>query len=1057
MPSLAKANKVFFPQKPAELNLHQLEERLIALRIPFMQIRELPRGGQLSIHGNVVNVPVDIQPTIKALPRTFEETTVAVKLKRKLAYKKVEVTENVRPNHVLAALHWLLTNSELYKNSGVAFDEAWCAEMEKGASSIVTNFMNDCELENVNEDEQSDDSDGFSEIDASERIIGNSDTLIDPICPQSDSTYTFAPGEGQIPLGLYKDPNAEELSFPTIYCGQARTKNTEREVKVHYSDLAKWELRHVDRRAANSVPNIFFKMKKIQAKQISDKVNLSIRRCKRKENNITAADALNTSQMNKLVNLDEGFYIFRTLRNSPPYLEKRKKDVFAMIRQLGLPTWFGSLSAGDTRWHDLLRILGELNDGVTYTAEQLQNMTWQDKTRLVQQDPVTCARHFDNRVLQFINIVLKSDHAPLGELDDYFYRVEFQHRGSPHIHMLMWIKNSPKYKSSSESEIVQFVEKYISCSGNVSDHLKPLVDIQTHKHSKTCRKKGKAECRFGFPLPPLPKTLILEPLDEDHEHLKKKYAEVQTKLNELKDVANMSFEEFLNEISMTQEQYILCIRSSLKAPKVFLKRKVCEARINPYMLPLLETWDANHDLQYVLDPYACAVYIVAYISKSQRGMSILLDEACKEARKGNMDIKRQVRHMGNKFLNSVEVSAQEAAYLVLQLPLTKASRDVVFINTSESSERTFLLKQKDSLEQLPPDSTDIEADNVVKRYSKRPKQLQNMCLADYVSKLDIKYPKKKHIDDEVNDDEDVPLTDSDDEINNATENCVRMELRNGIIIKQRKNRKVIRYVRYNVKTDSENHYREKLLLFFPWRNEKLDLLGGHDTYEDHYNHVKKTVDLKCSEYEHHVQELDDALQRAEDDLSEQFDKLAPQTQHSNEEDKESETTNSNKFIYYKPQAAVHEQYDIGIDLGVPLAVGLPEQTSTFLSNNEFLDLVRKLNREQREFFNHVLHWVKTKDEPLYAFLTGVAGVGKSVVIKALEQALRRYLCSEEGENPENCRVLLCAPTGKAAHNINGTTIHAAFKILPNRSFDSYTVDSDTLNTLRVKYRNLSPH
>jgi hypothetical protein len=28
----------------------------------------------------------------------------------------------------------------------------------------------------------------------------------------------------------------------------------------------------------------------------------------------------------------------------------RKKDVFAMIRQLGLPTWFGSFSSADTKW-----------------------------------------------------------------------------------------------------------------------------------------------------------------------------------------------------------------------------------------------------------------------------------------------------------------------------------------------------------------------------------------------------------------------------------------------------------------------------------------------------------------------------------------------------------------------------------------------------------------------------------------------------------------------------------------------------------------------------------
>ena len=81
-PKLSAANGMKCPDKPQELNLHQLEERLIALRIPFMQIRELPRGGQYSLKGNVINVPVDIQPTINCLPRPMDETfTVAIQPK----------------------------------------------------------------------------------------------------------------------------------------------------------------------------------------------------------------------------------------------------------------------------------------------------------------------------------------------------------------------------------------------------------------------------------------------------------------------------------------------------------------------------------------------------------------------------------------------------------------------------------------------------------------------------------------------------------------------------------------------------------------------------------------------------------------------------------------------------------------------------------------------------------------------------------------------------------------------------------------------------------------
>jgi hypothetical protein len=69
------------------------------------------------------------------------------------------------------------------------------------------------------------------------------------------------------------------------------------------------------------------------------------------------------------------------------YLGKRKKDLFAMIRQLGLPTWFGSLSSADTKWNDLLRVLARLNDGTEKSDEELEKMNWNEKTKLVQKDP----------------------------------------------------------------------------------------------------------------------------------------------------------------------------------------------------------------------------------------------------------------------------------------------------------------------------------------------------------------------------------------------------------------------------------------------------------------------------------------------------------------------------------------------------------------------------------------------------------------------------------------------------------------------------------------------
>ena len=65
-----------------------------------------------------------------------------------------------------------------------------------------------------------------------------------------DQVFTFALGEGQHPFSLYQDKDAEYLCFPSIFCGQRPPSKDERSVPVHYSDIVKWELRSVDRRAA---------------------------------------------------------------------------------------------------------------------------------------------------------------------------------------------------------------------------------------------------------------------------------------------------------------------------------------------------------------------------------------------------------------------------------------------------------------------------------------------------------------------------------------------------------------------------------------------------------------------------------------------------------------------------------------------------------------------------------------------------------------------------------------------------------------------------------------
>ena len=75
------------PAKPECLNFTPLEERLKSLCIPLMQIIcVFPRGRQLSIHGNAVNVPADVNSVVNTLLKPINESqTIAIKLKSELS------------------------------------------------------------------------------------------------------------------------------------------------------------------------------------------------------------------------------------------------------------------------------------------------------------------------------------------------------------------------------------------------------------------------------------------------------------------------------------------------------------------------------------------------------------------------------------------------------------------------------------------------------------------------------------------------------------------------------------------------------------------------------------------------------------------------------------------------------------------------------------------------------------------------------------------------------------------------------------------------------------
>jgi hypothetical protein len=93
------------------------------------------------------------------------------------------------------------------------------------------------------------------------------------------------------------------------------------------------------------------------------------------------------------------------------------------------------------------------------------------------------------------------------------------------------------------------------------------------------------------------------------------------------------------------------------------------------------------DLQIILQEYSCAAYVVEYVNKT-RGMSHLHRELLK-MQDDNPELTEDflMKKISLKMLNTIQMSAQEAAWYLQRQPMSYASIDVFYVLTVWPQER----------------------------------------------------------------------------------------------------------------------------------------------------------------------------------------------------------------------------------------------------------------------------------------------------------------------------------------------------------------------------------
>ena len=113
----------------------------------------------------------------------------------------------------------------------------------------------------------------------------------------------------------------------------------------------------------------------MQQLNLNSQINIAMKKVS--SNSLTAGMLSNnfSETIKSFIAKDEGFNFMNPIKGTPAYWKRFLFEVLAMVKQLGLPTYFMTLSCADLRWNELVSIISKLNVE-NLTDEQINNLTY---------------------------------------------------------------------------------------------------------------------------------------------------------------------------------------------------------------------------------------------------------------------------------------------------------------------------------------------------------------------------------------------------------------------------------------------------------------------------------------------------------------------------------------------------------------------------------------------------------------------------------------------------------------------------------------------------------
>jgi ATP-dependent DNA helicase PIF1 len=686
------------------------------------------------------------------------------------------------------------------------------------------------------------------------------------------------------------------------------------------------------------------------------------------------------------------------LRGTRPYWQSRRRELLAMIKMLKSPHLFVTASAADVQWNDL---------HIHMPNKVPSNATEHERIKIcnlnLNQNPAIAAWYFQKRWDLFFKCILK----PKFKIKDWWFRFEWQFRGSSHVHAFFWLEDAPDVESLNLDD-PQSVQTFIEYWDPKVSAWNPSTDEPKPSHHPSAKH-------------PLTMNYNLRELAQlancVQRHTKCTSYCLRRPKGAAKDaplVCRFHYPQALSEFTTIQ------LDENFKYPRFYPKRN--DELLNQHNIVFLLGWQANIDFTPITSVQAVMTYIAKYCSKTEKkseNYSVIFNSILT-----SLDSDNHATVVFQKLLGKLIVerdwSAQECMHLLLGCELFHSSRQFKSLNVSQQCLNAF-----EDLDPLMDDNTPtVTKLNWIDRYEHRAPDLESVTL------LQI-FRQYKWVN-------------------------------NGFVLMPRTKPRVVNVWPQYLPDKSdpamyENWCRAKLQLHHPYRNiddlQRLndDDIGWSAAYElcvaqcaTHDNDPLPTVedlnneDQDEEEFEESEEEEGERIIRDWHDLASRGPRTEP--------DPFSRLGKRDIDIEYDWHGGFINMDDLR---HCESYLETQKRQIDVFDEIPNVDIANLVDNQQRIFNRVIDHYSRTlAGENLPPFrinVDGTAGTGKSYLIDAITKALNG-LAQEHGQKSPILRV---APTGIAAFNIRGATLHQALS-LPTRGFSKLTSQQLLLLQGRLK-------